>query len=492
MTLGAVRSTAGGELAEAFAALRAELAPEPFPAEAAATDYFSAAVEAEAQRAVAAAELPTPSLLEIAFITIDPIGSTDLDQALHLERAGEGYLARYAIADVPAFVTPGGAIDTEARRRGQTLYAPDGRIPLHPTLISEGAASLLEGQERGAFVWTFELDPAAEVTGLTLERARIRSRRQASYEEVQAELDAADAGGPAEGADEVLLLLREIGIKRIALERARGGASLNRPSQQIDEVDGHYVLTRRNTLPVEDWNAQLSLMTGMAAAELMLRGGVGILRTMPAPDAETIERFRRQTEALGRPWVEAMPYGEYLRSLQPDDPAQPAIIQAAAALFRGAGYTVIDGVPDAPPVQAAMGAPYAHVTAPLRRLVDRFALLICEALAAGTPVADWVLEALPSLPGAMAASGQLASRLENGAISAIEAAVLSERVGESFEATVISAKAERGTIQLSEPAVTAECEGALVPGERITVTLLTAEIATGTVLFRVQSGASGP
>ena len=55
------------------------------------------------------------------FLTIDPPGSMDLDQALHIERDGDGYRVRYAIADVPAFVQPGGAVDAETRRRG-----PDG------------------------------------------------------------------------------------------------------------------------------------------------------------------------------------------------------------------------------------------------------------------------------------------------------------------------------------------------------------------------------
>ncbi len=56
----------------------------------------------------------------------------DLDQAMYLERDGDGYVVHYAIADVAAFVDPGGAIDTEAHRRGETLYGADSKIPLHP------------------------------------------------------------------------------------------------------------------------------------------------------------------------------------------------------------------------------------------------------------------------------------------------------------------------------------------------------------------------
>ena len=463
-------SPLAGELVAAFAALRAELGlVAAFPAD----------VEGEARRMSTARVLPDADATHVPFVTIDPAGSTDLDQAMHLERDGDGYRVRYAIADVPAFVTPGGAIDAEARRRGQTMYAPDERIPLHPTTLSEGAASLLPGQLCGAFVWDFRLDPSANVTTVTVARARIRSTAQLDYVGVQAQLDAGTAS-------ETLRLLKEVGLKRIELERARGGASLNRPDQEVEQVGDEYVLSRRMALPVEGWNAQLSLMTGMAAATLMLGAGVGILRTMPAPDADAVARFRRQTVALGTPWPEGVEYGEYLRTLGSDDPRQVAIVHAAGSLFRGAGYTAFDGAPPASTLQAAVGAPYTHVTAPLRRLVDRFTLVLCEALSAGAEVPAWVREALPTLPAIMAKSDDTASRLDHGSIDAVEAAVLSGRVGERFDATVISARANGGgTVQLADPAVTANCTGVVVAGTSVSVVLETADIATRTVRFRV-------
>lgn len=462
-----LRTAVSGELADAFAAIRSELGL---------ADTFPTPVQQEAERAVAIASLASVDRTSIPFITIDPEGATDLDQAMHLARDGDGYLVRYAIADVAAYVEPDGAVDAEARRRGQTMYAPDGRVPLHPTIISEAAASLLPGQERSAFLWEFQLDAGAGVVATALSRARIRSVRQAAYEEVQAELDAGSAS-------DVVSLLREFGLKRIELERERGGASLNRPSQDVTQSNGHYLLTRRSGLPVEDWNAQLSLMTGMAAARLMVDGGIGILRTMPAPDAATIETYRRQTVALGCPWPEHMPYGEYLKTLDPVQPNQLAAIHAASKLFRGAGYTVIDGGLQDAPIQAALGAAYTHVTAPLRRLVDRFALVVCEALANGHDVPVWAQDALPSLPGIMAASGAVAGRLESAALAAVEAAVLSTRTGETFDATVISAGESSGVIQLTDPAVTADCAGELVPGERIRATLVHADIGSGSVQF---------
>ena len=63
----------------------------------------------------------------------------DLDQAMHIERRGKGYRVRYAIADVAAFVDPGGPMDVEAHERGETLYAPDENARLYPPVLSEGA-----------------------------------------------------------------------------------------------------------------------------------------------------------------------------------------------------------------------------------------------------------------------------------------------------------------------------------------------------------------
>lgn len=455
--------TPEGALAAALQRIRRDLQlPESFPA----------AVEREA-----GAVHPEPApvdLTEVPFVTIDPAGATDLDQALHLERSGDGMLVRYAIADVPAFVAPGGAIDAEARERGQTLYAPDGRIPLHPPVISENAASLLPGVERGAYVWTFELDARGEPIATTLERARIRSRRQYSYPEAQ---DAV--------ADEPMLgLLREFGELRQQRERERGGASLDRPDEEVVRSGDRYELVRRSPLPIEWWNAQVSLLTGMAAARIMLDGGVGILRTMPPPPPEALDRFRLQVAALGVPWPDGQPYGEYLRGLDRSSAAGLAAIHAAASLFRGAGYTAFDGEPPENPVQAAVAAPYAHATAPLRRLVDRFVLVACHALVNGMPVPQWVREALPTLPKLMARSDGVASRLEHASVDAIEAALLTGRECQAFDAVVISVRDGGGVIQLVDPPVTAAIEGRVRAGDSVRAELVAADIASGTTLFR--------
>ncbi|MFK4760638.1 RNB domain-containing ribonuclease [Microbacterium sp. ZW T5_45] len=459
-------SAAQTELADALAALTSSLdAPLEFPA----------AVLAEAEQATAS--VPESDLRDLPFATLDPFGSRDLDQAFHLERAGRGFTVRYAIADVPSFVVPGGAIDAEARRRGQTLYAANGTIPLHPRVLSEDRASLLPGIDRPALVWTFALDEVGTVTDFGLERALIRSRQQLDYASTQASLDRGEDGPAA--------LLPEIGALRIAQEQARGGASLNLPDEEVvRDADGVYRIERRRPLPVEDWNAQLSLMTGMAAATLMLDAGVGILRTMPQPDEAAFAAFRHQTEALGRPWTSGR-YGDYLRDLDRDDPLTLPVLEAAASLFRGAGYVAFDGAPPTDAVQAAIGAPYAHATAPLRRLVDRWSLTICLAVAQGTEVPVWARSSLPELPALMRESGQRASALDSATVNCVEAALLTPFVGTELDATIVSIRGERATVQIAEPAVTASAPlpSGAVPGSAARFRVVRTDISRGEIEF---------
>nr|WP_205864997.1 RNB domain-containing ribonuclease [Planctomonas sp. JC2975] len=466
-------STAQGQLAEALADLRSRLQlPAEFPA------------DALAEAAAATAVPPQLDLRDIPFATLDPLGSRDLDQAFHLQRNGSGWRVRYAIADVPGFVRAGRAMDAEARRRGETLYAADGTIPLHPREISEDKGSLLPGRDRPAFVWTIDLDDAGAETAHEVTRAWVRSRVQLDYASTQADLDAGSTDTPA-------ALLPEIGRARLKQERLRGGASLNLPDEEIvRDASGSYGIERRRPLPVEDWNAQLSLMTGMAAASMMLDAGIGILRTMPAADDVALNAFRVRTVALGLPWPHGVRYGDYLRSLDREDPQTLAVLQAAASLFRGAGYVAFDGAPPPNPLQAAVAAPYAHVTAPLRRLVDRWGLVVSAAVSSGASVPDWVRQSLPDVPGLMHTAIEKESRLASGSIDRVEAALLRDRVGERFAAWVLEVQDGRARVQLTDPIVTVSCraEAGVVAGDTITVVLQGADIAGGTVRLEAETG----
>lgn len=462
---------AAAPLERAFARIRQDLeVPQEFPAE----------VLRAAEEAAGSPDLPERDERDVEFLTIDPPGAMDLDQAMHLERKGDGYRVRYAIADVPAFVAPGGPIDGEVRRRGQTVYCPDTRVPLHPTVLSEEAASLLPEQDRPAYVWDITLGPDGKRQDASVYRAMVRSRRRYTYDEVQELVDA----GRAEGT---LALLPEIGRLRTERESARGGASLPMPEQEVHlEEDGTYRLRFRPMLPAEDWNAQISLLTGIVAAEIMLEGGLGILRTMPPAEQRDLDRFRRQVRALGVEWPKGMAYGDFLRTLDREDPHHLAVVHDATSLFRGAGYTAFDGQAPEEPGQAAVAAPYAHVTAPLRRLVDRYALVVCEALTNGGQVPGWAREALPQLPEAMQESDRRARAVERACTDAVEAAELQHRVGEVFDGVVVDHAGKNGLLlQVTDPAVSAPADGEAELGDRVRAELVRADIVEHEVRFRV-------
>lgn len=460
-------------LADDVRRLQVELGVDPaFPAE----------VEDAAARAAAAPRLPDLDRTDLPFVTLDPEGARDLDQALHLERDGDGYVVHYAIADVAAFITPGDPVDLEAHRRGESLYGADAKVPLHPTLLSEGAASLLPGEMRPALLWTIRLSAEGERTDVVVERARVRSVARFSYVQAQALHDAGTDVPPW------LTLLGEVGALRLRREAARGGVSLPLPEQEVAVDDDVWSLAYRRQLPVEEWNAQISLLTGFAAASLMVYARIGLLRTLPPPDPRDLQRLHRTARALDIAWPAEMLYPEFVRSLDPDVAAHAAMLVACTRLLRGSGYVAFDGEVPAQPLHAALATEYAHCTAPLRRLADRYVGEVCVALCAGEEVPAWVRTALPGLPAEMAAAARRASIYERGILDLLEAHVLAPRVGQEFRGVVVDLPGEgRGTVVLQDPAVEAPVRAAgeadLPLGEAIALRLVTADPATRSVAF---------
>lgn len=459
------------EIAAAFADLRESLGVElGFPDD----------VRADAEQSIDTPRLPDNDQTSIPFVTIDPPESMDLDQALHLERDGSGYRVYYAIADVAAFVTPGGPMDREAHERGQTFYAPDEDARLYPPELSEGAGSLLPDQTRPAILWTMDVDETGEGIEVDVRRALVRSREKLDYDGAQRSLDEG-------GAHESLQLLREVGLLRQEREARRGGVQLAIPEQSVEETADGYTLRFRTMLPIEGWNAQISLMTGQAAAELMLKAELGVLRTLPTASRQAVERLRRTASALGIEWPQEQTFADVIRDLDPKVPAHAAFLVESTVLLRGSGYAAFDDEVPSQPAHAGVGAPYAHATAPLRRLVDRYVSEVCVAVSAGEEVPGWASSALPALPQTMEESNKRAQQYEAGIISTVEAAMLKPRVGDTFDAVVVEVDEDDGggTIQLTEPAVTAHCTGDLPLGERVTARLTLADVAKRQVRFEL-------
>lgn len=430
--------------------------------------------EALAEAASARRDFPElPDRTDLPFVTIDPEGSRDLDQAIFID----GDVLYYAIAAVGLFVRPGGALDAVARERATTIFLPDRSIPLHPEALSNDAASLLAGQVRPAYVWRFELD-AGKVARTGLELAQVRSRAQLTYQQVQAAYDG-EGQLPINVPPGLAEDLARVGRQRQRLEAERGGISLNLPEQRVEHDAGGYLLKLREVTGAEEWNSQISLMTGMEAAKIMIGANLGILRTLPAAREEDLERLRRVARSLGHDWPPSEDYASFVRGLDPSRPAALAFLYEAARLFRGAGYLALPVTrPDDVDLRHhAIAAPYAHVTAPLRRLVDRFGLELCRCVLAGDEVPSWVTEALPELPSLMGAGTRRANALQGRALDALEGLTLRGRVGEEFTAVVVEerqadGKLKRGRISIAEPAMEGVATGDRMPvGEQVRVRL---------------------
>jgi exoribonuclease R len=447
-------------LADGLAAIREQFrVPESFPPE------VLAAAETAARRVPGEHADWTGR----AFVTLDPASSTDLDQAFAIEATGSDWLLHYAIADVAWFVggnepggEPGGdAIDAEAWKRGTTTYLPDGKASLHPPVLSEGAASLLPAGPRPAIVLTVRIasDGKASLEGAV--RALIRSRAKLAYETVR------DEDLPTGFA--------EIAARIEAAENARGAARVDPPEQEVEtDAAGRFVLRFRPQLSAERRNAALSLAANLAVADALLAARTGLFRVMAPPDDRAIERLRRTAKAFRLDWAEAMPLAQFEKRLDPHDARAAAFMLAVRRAGNGASY--VPWREGETPWHAAMAATYAHCTAPLRRLADRYVLLAALALANGRPVPDSASEAFQRLPAAMARAEARDSQIERAVIDLAEVALLANREGETFPAVVTDLGDSGARIQLSDLPVVARVKAhGVLPGAAIRVKLLAAD-----------------
>lgn len=451
-------------LADGLAAIRAQFkVPEHFPPE----------VEAAAERAAARAPDEHADRTAIPFLTLDPASSTDLDQAFAIERAEADLLLRYAIADVAWFVADGDPVDTEAWLRGTTCYLPDGKASLYPRVLSEQAASLLPDGERPAVVFAVRIAPDGAVKLDGAERALIRSRAKLGYETVK------DANLPDGFAD--------LAARIAASEERRGAARVDPPEQEVErDAEGHYHLLLRPQLGPELANAALSLATNLAVADALYAAGTGLFRVMPPPNERAVARLRGTAKAFGMDWPTAMALTDFEKGLDPGKAPDAAFMLAARRAGNGASYVPFRA--GERPWHTAMAATYAHTTAPLRRLADRYVVRAALAVANGQPVPAEVTAAFEKLPAVMARADARDGQVERAVVDCAEAAILSGREGESFDAVVTDLGDPRSggqaRIQLcAEPVVARVTAHGALPGADIRVRLLSADPARRQVAF---------
>ena len=434
--------------------------PEGFP------DAVTAAARVAAARPLGSEHVDRTGL---KFVTLDPESSVDLDQAFTIEVADDDIILHYAIADVGWFVRPGDPLDIEAFNRAVTVYLPDHRATLYPTVLSEGAASLLPDVDRPAVVFTVRVasDGTTKLDGA--ERSIVRSRAKLAY-------DGVNAGDLPAGFDEL--------HRRIeAAEITRGAPRVEFPEQEIDRLDdGRYTISFRPRLGSEEQNAALSLATNLSIADALFGAGTGLFRVMPDVSERMHRRLRHSAQAFGLDWPADLALDVFQRSLPRSDRRTSAFLLAVRRAAGGADYAPFE--PGKRPWHSAVAATYAQATAPLRRLQDRYVIEAMLAIAHGRAVPDEIAEAFVTLPAAMSRGEQRANRAERQALDLAESVALSGREGEIFKAVVLDEGDWGAEIQIVDPAILTKVEVRHVdPGSEIRVRLVVADPATAAVQF---------
>lgn len=265
---------------------------------------FPAAVEDAVARL--AADPPPPSgdrrdrRGALAF-TVDPGTAKDHDDALTVERHGDGLRVLVHIADVAAVVPADGPVDREARRRGFSVYLPGRVDPMLPQALSAGRCSLAPGRPRDVVTVEVTVGADGRVGRPAFSRSQIVSRRRLSYDEVEAILA---HGGPCEPDLREALVDADSLARDLRAARARRGAlALNRPELELELRGGRVRDARTVAEPrAHALVEELMILANEAvAAELTRRRRPALFRAHEPPDPDSVERLYDALADLGVP-----------------------------------------------------------------------------------------------------------------------------------------------------------------------------------------------
>lgn len=422
------------------------------------------AVMVEAEMWLDAPGTDDPALVDLRRLplaTIDYPTSMDLDQAVAIEEEPGGFVVWYAIADASYYARPGTAIHAEALRRGATFYMPGLVVPMLPTVLSEGLASLLPDVDRRALVFRMRVARDGTARGTEILRARVQSRLKTSYVAVQGYFD----GGPPLSADaEVNASLRrlaQVGRARIRQAESRGVVRVRRNEIAVTLADGRglsFMALREARTDVERWNEQISLLANAEGAAALARAAGPdvhpIYRVMEPPAPSRLEDLSARIEALARAhgrdwrWSTSEPLADFLASL-PDDPVAQAIHRQAMLVGGSAAYVADPGP------HAGVGVElYARFTAPMREIVGVFSHReLVATLEGGTAGSD------EALRDEVIASASRARSLQRDLDRAINELVVDQlfaddlATGRARAATVMGIARDKVHLTLADPPI---------------------------------------
>jgi len=270
-------------------------------------DHFPDAAVAEADAAKPVTVRGRTDLRDMPLITIDPADARDRDDAVLAipdvdpQNAG-GFVLWVAIADVAHYVRPGTALDTEARKRGNSTYFPDRVVPMLPDTLSGDLCSLHEGVPRACIAVRMRIDRDGRKIEHAFHRGLMRSAASLSYELVQAAIDGHPTDRTAPLLDPVL---RPLYAAYAALARARAAREpldLDLPERRIVLDDAGRVtdVGFKDRLDAHRLIEEFMVLANVAAAEtLALRKSPLLYRVHEEPDPAKLEALREVAQASG-------------------------------------------------------------------------------------------------------------------------------------------------------------------------------------------------
>lgn len=397
-------------------------------------NVFAAEALDEAKRSAAQplAEQHREDLRHLPIVAIDPVDARDHDDAIWAEPDGEGgFRAVVAIADVSFYVRPGGPLDREARKRGNSVYFPDRVVPMLPEVLSADVCSLKSGEDRAAMACHLSIAADGRITGWRFTRALVRIDEVIAYEEAQRRIDSGEAAAN----------LTNLWAAWRALEKAREARdplALELPERQVrlDEQGRISEIALRERLDAHRVVEDFMIAANVAAAKaLESKVAPVVYRIHEPPSREKLVALKDYLSTFDRKLAlgQVVTPGLFNRLLKDvADEAEKALIMEAVLRSQTQAYY---GPRNAGHFGLSLGS-YAHFTSPIRRYAD---LLVHRALAdafamgpSGTGLADRDRDDLSQVSDAISAAERRAMEAERETIDRYVAAWLASRVGETF------------------------------------------------------------
>jgi ribonuclease R len=275
--------------------IRAHELPTDFPSE------VEQAAETLRARGVTEDDLAgREDLRETLIFTIDPADAKDHDDAVSIERRGDGWRVGVHIADVSHYVREGTAIDGEAAQRGTSVYLVDRVVPMLPHALSSDICSLVPDADRLTLSLFLDLEADGGIQDSRLVRAVIRSRYKLSYEDAQAVLDGEKSID--RGTDAALHGLRDVARLLRHARGARGSLDLDLPEARVvlgetgEPTDIQRVIRLESHRLIEDF---MLLANEAIARRAVAAEAAFIYRVHEPPDTARMEQLRDFVATFG-------------------------------------------------------------------------------------------------------------------------------------------------------------------------------------------------